>query len=330
MPVAGPNEIVVRVVAAAICHTDFYIVEGTHPSVSYPIVPGHEFSGIVEQAGPQANGLREGDRVAVQTLLGCGRCGECQRGEPGFCPTHDELGRTIDGGWQQFVKIPAYAGHKLPDRFSLLEAALTEPSANAYAAVRRGAVDVTDSVVVIGPGPIGLLALQYARLRNPRQLLLVGTERDAIRLELGRRLGAHHSVTNTSADQAVLELTEGRGADVVLQCAGTVEATRLALRLAAERGRVVIEGFAASAEEVGISPDRLVTKQLSVHGVRGWTIDDFTRALELNARGAIQLRPLITHEYALHDFKAALSSGHTYETAVKVAFVPQDGGVTMT
>jgi L-iditol 2-dehydrogenase len=243
----------------------------------------------------------------------------------GFCDDCRELGSSLDGGWQEQVVVPARLAHPTT-RLAAHEAALTEPSACAFNAVERAGIRSGDVVVVIGPGPIGLLVQQYARLRSPGLLVLVGTPLDERRLELGRSLGADAIVASApspEAEEEVLALTHGRGADVVLQCVGSVDATAQALRLAGKDGRVVVEGFAGSAAEVGVSPDDLVLRQLTVRGSRGWSLDDFRSALAINGSGGVRVDPLISHRFDLSDHVEALAAAFDPASgAIKVAFAP--------
>lgn len=303
----GPVEVRVDVAFANICHTDHFIVGGGHPTARYPIVPGHELSGVISAVGSKVDPDRLGEAVTVQTQLGDSK----------------ELGSTVDGGWQESIVIPSSAAIPLPPDVSLLQGSLTEPSANGYSVVSAADVNSTETVVVIGPGPIGLLALQHARLRHPAQLILVGLEADTARLALGSRLGATDILATTPPDgpARVMAATSGRGADVVVQCAGSIGATAMALGMVADGGRILIEGYAASPETVAISPDELAVRELKIRGVRGWTDSQFRSTLELHGRGAIELEPLISDCFPLADYEQALARSLDYAGgAVKVCF----------
>ncbi len=324
LPALEANEVRVKVAAATICHTDHYILSGNHPAAKYPVTPGHEFSGVIEAVGSGVTHLEPGTRVAVQTLLPCGRCRFCLRGEINLCENMLELGSLLPGGYEEYVVIPAYAAHPIADHFSLEEAAMTEPSANAHAVVRRADIQTGDTVVVIGPGPIGLLVMQYARLENPGQLILVGLPGDEPRLKVGRELGATDTVA-LAGEQAVakvFELTDGRGADRVLQCAGSVRATALALAIAGMNATIAIEGVTGTNETIPVSPDEILLKQLTVRGVRGWTVPDFAAALQINQSGRINLRALLTHRFRLEQYPEAFEmTGKYTDGVIKAAFV---------
>jgi threonine dehydrogenase-like Zn-dependent dehydrogenase len=312
VPQLGPKEALVKTAVATICHTDSYILSGTHPFATYPVTPGHEFSGVVAAVGSEVTNVIPGTRVAVRTLVSCERCRFCQRGDTNLCESLLELGSLLPGGYEEYVVAPASGLHPIADHFSLEEAALTEPSANAHAVVRRAEIEAGDTVAVIGPGPIGLLALQYARLKQPARLILIGTPSDGRRLEIGLRLGATDARSSPT----------GVIADRVLQCAGTLGATQLALAMAGVNATVVIEGVVASSETIPVSPDEVLLKQLTIRGTRGWTTRDFVSALQTNQSGTIDLRGLITHRFSLEEYETAFRMTADYtDGVIKAAFV---------
>jgi L-iditol 2-dehydrogenase len=324
IPEIGEDDALVRTAAATICHTDHYILSGQHPFAKYPVTPGHEFSGVVEAVGSKVTHVKPGTRVAVQTLLPCGYCRFCLRGQINLCENMLELGSLRPGGYEEYVAAPAYAMHPIADHFSLEEAAMTEPSANAHAVVRMADIQTNDTVVVVGPGPIGLLVMQYAKLKNPGRLILVGLPNDEPRLRIGKQLGATDTVA-LPADQAiqkVMELTGGLGADRVLQCAGAVRATQVALAVAGIGSTVCIEGVTGTTETIPVSPDDILQKQITLRGVRGWTVPDFAAALQINQSGRINLMALLTHRFALDQYEAAFEmTGKYTDGVIKAAFV---------
>lgn len=316
----GEGEVLVDVAVATICHTDFYILDGSHPAVRYPVVPGHEFSGTVRDVGPGVISLRRGDRVVIQTQLACHVCPACVDGRPADCPRVRQLGSTADGGWQERLVLPEDVLYPVGD-MPLAEAALIEPAANGHAAVRRAGVREGDVVVVIGPGPIGLMALMMTRLHDAAQVIMIGRGHDRHRLELARSLGADcvFAFDEPDVDQ-VLRLTGG-GADAVIQCAGSVDAAALALAVVARRGRVVLEGYAGVTDTIPISPDRLAAEQITITGVNGWALADFTAAIAHAQARRLQLGSLVTDRYPLTDYADALGRSRDYGGGVvKVAF----------
>ena len=326
VPEFEEDEALVRVAAATICHTDHYILAGQIPDLGYPVTPGHEFSGVVEAVGVRVTQIEPGARVAVQTYRSCGRCHHCRRGRINLCADMLEMGFQLPGGFEEYVVVPATLLHPINDDFSLEEAAMTEPSANAHAVVRRAAIETGDCVVVIGPGPIGLLVMQYAGLKNPGRLILVGLPGDERRLAVGRQLGATDTLALApeAAQERILELTDGRGADRVLQCAGSTRAAELALAVAAMNATIVIEG--GGGETIALSPNDLIERQLTVRGTCGWSLPDFAAALQINQSGRIELGALLTHRFPLEEHAAAFTmTGQYSDGVIKAAFIPQGG-----
>jgi threonine dehydrogenase-like Zn-dependent dehydrogenase len=304
-PTPAPGEVLVRVARAALCHTDVIIREGVAGHTVYPFIPGHEFSGVVEECGLGVKHLQPGDHVAVHTIYACGECLACRSGDSLSCDYRDEMGSSLDGGFAEFCAVNARLLFKLPDHVSLPEGALLEPLANAVSAVRQAKVRAGDKVVVIGPGPIGLLALQAARLSNPARLVLVGTRDE--RLALGKSLGASHvvNIKDAGADERLQAILEQEGADAVVECAGTPSALNLAIRIVGWRGRVAIEGVHDVEETIPISPYSLLERSASLIGVNGWVTADFAHALELMSNRLVDVKPLITHTFPLEEWETA-------------------------
>src|SRR5258706_2770930 len=167
IPAIKDDKVLVRLAAATICHSDHYILSGNPPFATYPVTPGHEFSGVVEKVGSKVTHVKPGTRAAIQTFLPCGHCRFCWSGQINMCENMLELGSLRPGGYEEYVVVPAYAIHPIADNFSLEEAAMTEPSANAHAVVRMADIQTNDTVVVIGPRPISLLVMHYAKLKQP-------------------------------------------------------------------------------------------------------------------------------------------------------------------
>lgn len=316
---------------AGICHTDPYILSGRHPNVSYPLVPGHEMSGVVSEVGLGVEGVRVGDAVAVLSTLCCGRCSPCLAGLERQCRAPRFLGTTEDGGWQEELVVPELAIRVLTGTgVSLVEGAVLEPAANAYAAVEAGRLVGGENVVVVGPGPIGLLVAQQARAGGAGSVTVVGLPVDEDRLALARLLGANGTVVvdpakdPVQARESLGEVIGDGQVDCVVQCAGAVGATRLALSLIGDGGRVILEGFSGSAERVHVSPDEITARSLTIAGVNGWTAKHFDAALERASRGVIDLRTVVTDIFLLDDYEEALRRAVSPK-AVKVAFSPRPG-----
>jgi L-iditol 2-dehydrogenase len=327
---AGAADARVRVACAGICHTDHYILDGRHPGARYPLVPGHELAGVVCEVGAAVTSVGVGELVAVMSDVPCGTCARCRASAQHACVNRRRFGTSEDGGWQEELVVPASALVGLAGTdLSAAEGALLEPAANAVAAARAAGSLVDRRVVVIGPGPIGLLAAQCARADGAGTVSLVGLAHDARRLEIGRSLGLDAALVIAGDEDegaaAVREQLPEGGADVVIQCAGAVAATRLAYGIVSDGGVVVVEGFAGDPTPIAVSPDDLATRRLSLVGVNGWTPADFRTAHSLAAEGRIQLGPLATHTVALSEFDRGLELSTSYDAGVvKVLLRPDE------
>ena len=321
-PVPGPDDALVKVLRAGLCHTDVNIREGTAGHVRYPFIPGHEFAGVVVERGKEAWNVAVGDRVAVHHAVACGRCLPCRQGDTMACENYTEMGASRDGGFAEYCLAPARHVYQLPDHISVDEGALLEPLANAVSAVGRARRGLGERVVVIGPGPIGLLVLQVARLAHPSVLALVGTRDE--RLAIGRQLGASHCI-NVKLPGARDELDAvlgGKGADAVFVCAGTRQALELAMEIVGFRGCIVMEATLGPDETVVVRPSHLLERQgASLLGVNGWVTAEYVQALGLLSRGQVAVKPLVTHQLPLDEWEAAfdLITARKSE-AIKVEF----------
>lgn len=303
-PEPGPGDAVVRVTRASICHTDVIIRSGDAHHVRYSVIPGHEFAGVVDAVGSDVTGLAPGTRVAAESIMGCGRCGPCREGRTNWCENYDELGSISDGGFAEYCIAPAEHWIPLPDHVDDSAAAMCEPLANAVAAVEQVGIEKGDRVMVIGPGPIGCLVLQVARLYNPGTLILAGT-RDS-RLAIGEDLGATHvvNVRNEGADAELRNILEGKGANAIIECAGTASAFQLALDHAGVLGRIAFEGVYGPNTEITFNPHRtLLERSVRMIGVTGWNRGNFRRAIDLFAERKVTVEPLVTQVLPLDEWE---------------------------
>lgn len=320
-PVPASDEALVKVTRAALCHTDVIIRSGA-PHVRYPVIPGHEFSGIVEEVGRAIDYVKPGDRVGIHTVLACGHCRSCRRGDQMGCENYDELGSKRDGGFAEYCTVPARHLYLLPDHVTLEEAALLECLANAVSVVRQSELRMGERVVVVGPGPIGLLAVQVARLANPSVLALVGTRDE--RLALGTKFGATHTINikRAGALETIQDILGNKGADAALECAGTPSALELALKIIGWRGRIALEGVFDEHQTFPVSPYFLLARAASLKGINGWLTIDFASALELMSQGRVDVKPVITHAFRLEEWEAAFDMITKRKSeAIKVQFV---------
>ena len=302
----GPGEVQLAVRWCGICGTDleewlsgpvFIPVSVPHPltGARAPLVLGHEFAGVVVAAGAGVTGLLPGQRVAVDTIVSCGSCHWCQRGQVTRCPALGALGLHGDGGLAELCNAPARMCLPVPDTVADDEAALAEPLAVAVRALRRGGLRPGERVAVVGAGTVGLMAVQAAAASGAGSVTVV--EPLAERRALAVGLGAGRAVP--PGDAAALE------ADVAVECAGTPGAIQTALRALRSGGRAVLLGIVTESEPV--APMDLVRGEKSLIGSLSHVWDeDFREALQLLGRGAVQAAPLITDRIPL---SAAVTGG---------------------
>jgi (R,R)-butanediol dehydrogenase / meso-butanediol dehydrogenase / diacetyl reductase len=250
----GRDEVVIEVTRAAICGTDSS--EWAHGPLlaKPPVVLGHEFVGRVVAAGDDARGIGIGigDRVVSGAGISCGHCDWCRRGRTNLCASYHTLGLHVDGGLAEFVASPASICRRVPEGLRDDAAAMAQPLAVALHAVRRSAVEAGQSCVVIGVGGIGALIVAGARAAGARPLIAVDVDDD--RLATARHLGADNALDVRDADllSAILEVTGGEGADVVIEASGTPHAPAAAFAAARRGGRVVIVGLQSAPRELDL------------------------------------------------------------------------------
>ncbi len=323
-PQIAPDQVLLRVRAVGICGSD---LEMYHHKITFPVKPpvilGHEFSGTVVEVGAAVRDFAPGDRVVSETAAYiCGKCAECRTGNYNECPHRLGFGVLINGADAALVAVREGALHHVPAGVDLAAAALTEPLCVAYnALIVKSRIRPADVVVVLGPGPIGLMATQVARVAGASTIILAGLTRDAGRMAIGRTLGATHLVDLTKDDLPglVRDLSGGRGADLVVDAAGPRATVQLALEVVRRNGQIT--KIAWGPQPLDLSLDPLLAKAVTLQGVFSHTWDTWERALKLQATGQVQMEPMISHRVALQDWQvafAALESG----AAVKALIFP--------
>ena len=315
VPQPGRGQVLLKVRSTTMCGTDQKIVAGQFPGTPFPHIPGHEFAGEVVELGEGADGaISVGARVGVEVHVGCGRCPRCLEGLYQLCSNygHPELGHahigfTVPGGLAEFVAVPVQAVHQLPDALNWDQGAFCDNIGIALYAVERGRLRPGEQVVVIGPGAFGALAVQVAHAMGAARVILVGT-----RAERVRRLQhlADAVVVGSDDDDAIrqtrLALGGDGGADLVIEFAGTPAAARQAIQLARRGGRVVLAGATGPGRELrGVDLSTIVRGHLAIYGSLANPRGISRRGLQLMARGAVDVSPLITHHFPLAQFADA-------------------------
>lgn len=296
-PEPGAGEVLVRVAAAGICGSDRELLDGTRPApfATYPIIPGHEWAGVVAATGPGVDAGLAGRPVVGEGFRDCQVCDRCRAGEANLCSAgYDETGFTRPGAFAEFLTLPARLLHVLPDDADLRAAALLEPTAVAAATVLSAQVEAGERVAVVGAGTLGALCLQLLRLRSPAELAVTDprTGREATALACGATRVETGPLTPSAYD-------------VVIETAGAAGTAAAAVGLARRGGRVVLAGIPESG--IGIAPTAIVGGRLTVTSVFGAPPAAWTHAVRLFASGRLDLGSLVTHEFGLAEFGHAVA-----------------------
>ncbi|MBL8592904.1 MAG: iditol 2-dehydrogenase [Kaistia sp. SCN 65-12] len=307
-PVPGPHDLLVRVEACGICGSDRHMFRGEFPTAK-PVTLGHEFSGIVEEAGEAVEGFRIGTRVTGDPNISCGRCDDCVGGRPNLCAGLSAIGVHRDGGFAEFVLVPAGQAVALPPGLDPLHGAFCEPVSCCLHAIDVARIAPGASVVILGGGVIGLLMVELALLAGAGTVVL--STRQEPRRALARELGAHHVVDAGADPVAAIHAILPRGADVVFECAGVGETVRQSIAVARRGGTVVLFGVVPDGEQVLLAPFELLTKELRLESA--W-LNPLThpRAAELIAVGALSLDRLITRSIGLDEVPAAIAGAPAF------------------
>ncbi|MDQ3122853.1 MAG: alcohol dehydrogenase catalytic domain-containing protein [Actinomycetota bacterium] len=307
-PTPGSGDVRVRSIQAGICRTDLDIAAGTLDPrwVRFPVVPGHEWSGVIESVGEGVIGLEPGTRVVCEGNIACLSCPRCRVGDTHLCASYDAVGFTRSGGYGEFVVVPARVVHLLPDHVSFDAAVLVEPGAVVLKALERARIEPGETVGVVGIGALGAIAIRLVRLHSPAAIVAYGVRDEE--LELAFALGAD-SVVNVAEVDAEVETRKltGRGLDVVVETAGAVTAFELSTRLAREGGRIAALGIAGHGHELRLPADRIALRDLSVFGSVGYTTAAWVRMVGLLRERLVELDPIVTHRYPLERFEDAFA-----------------------
>ena len=317
-----PDDVLVRIRSVGVCGSDIhYFREGRigRYIVEKPMVLGHECAGDVVEVGEAVAHLKPGDAVALEPGIPCRKCVFCRTGRYNLCRDVVFFATPpIDGAFCEYVTHPADFAFKLPDGMSLEEGAMMEPLAVGMYAAQRAGIATGDAVAVLGSGPIGLMALQAAKARGATTL--IATDVSPMRLETARKLGATHALDARDVDvvKAVRELTGGRGADAVMEAAGTVPTIQQALRAATSGGRVILIGMPGQ-NEVPLSMPDLISRELDVGGLFRYA-NVYPAAIAAVGAGLIDVKSMVTHRYPLLEARDALVfADENKDKCVKVA-----------
>ncbi|RLG85184.1 MAG: alcohol dehydrogenase [Thermoprotei archaeon] len=333
-PKPGPYEVLVRVRAVAICGSDPLLLTGKFAGgkypLFYPMIPGHEWAGEIVALGPGVTEFKIGDRVAGEAHKGCGLCNMCKKGRYNLCENfgnmekgHRWYGFIANGAYAQYQVYHVKAIHKIPDTMSFEEGAMVDTTAIALHGLKRAGVPPGGTVVIIGPGPVGLCALQCAKALGAGRVIVVGRGHGgrSNRMKVARELGGELvDVEIEDPVSRVLELTNGKGADLVVECSGSEEACSWTVNMVRKGGSIVLIGN--YKKPVNYLMSKVVFDEITIYGSRG-NPNASDEAINLIASGKINVKKLITHVFPLDEFAKALETFvKRLEGAIKVIVKP--------
>jgi 2-desacetyl-2-hydroxyethyl bacteriochlorophyllide A dehydrogenase len=312
-PEISDDEVLIRTEFAAVCGTDAHMLSGGFPARK-GIVMGHEASGVAEAVGSRVKHIVPGQRVVGSPIVVCGTCLACRSGRYNVCQRRKHLGIEADGVFAEYYKLPGYSVFPAPPGLTPEEGALVEPAAVVYHAVCRVAPTPSDTVVVMGAGPIGLFVLESVAAFGCQRIIVSGHRRR--RLELAKRLGAHRVVCPPDEDleAVVMEETGGSGADVVIEAVGRPDTIAQSVRLARSAGKIMMVGIPSGL--VPFDFVHLVRREVDLL-TSDASLYAYERIHELVAKKVLDARPLITHTFPFDRAIEAIEASKAQD-AVKV------------
>jgi L-iditol 2-dehydrogenase len=305
-PFCPDDHVLIRVLAGGVCGTDLHIRTGEWVCGKVPVVMGHEFCGEIAEWGKRVQGFQKGDRVVVEPhMSACGVCEYCLTGRRHLCPFKKGLGLDINGGFAEFVAVEARLVHRLPPGVSPEEGALMEPTAIVcHGVLIKGSVRSCDRVAVVGPGPIGIIAAQVARAVGAREVMVVGVQKDReTRLKICEDL---QFKTCLAEDREAMLRMKSRY-DVVVEASGVSKGIGLAVDLLKRDGQMIAIGIPME-DQSSVPWAEAVRKSATLHCSYSSSFPAWEMALGLVESGKVRLKPLITHDVDLQEWKRAFDA----------------------
>lgn len=318
------DEVLIEVKAVSVCGSDLHIYHDAHPYWP-PMILGHEFSGVIVDVGKSVTDWKAGDRVVSETRIGsCGVCYVCQSGFPQVCEQKRPYGIGVNGAYAKYVVGPARLLHSLPENVTFEVGAIVEPTAICITSIlERSNLQAGETVLIIGPGPIGLISLAIAKVSGSSLIILTGrSKKGGLRLQKAQELGADLIIDTDQEDPIpkVLQATKGLGVDCLIETSGSAEAISKAFEMVRRLGRVCAIGI-TGGQEVSIPYDRGIFKGLRFDFCFSSSWTAWEKAIALISKGLLPIEKLITHRLPLESWEEAF---HLLETrqAIKVVLIP--------
>ena len=322
--IVNPDDVLIKIFAAGVCGTDVHIFEDTFQNYP-PVVLGHEFSGVVVDVGEEVVGFKPGDRVVGEPhTLFCGKCEVCRAGKIQLCQKKRSPGWGIDGAFTNYLIMPELFLHRVPDNIADDIAALAEPMAIVtHSVIERARVEPQDVVAIIGAGPIGLLSAVAAKAAGAGTIILLGTDVDEQRrFPAAREMGINTTINvmQQDAEKQILEITNGRGADLVVEASGVEGGINTSIDIVKKCGRICVIGM-PNEDFTSVQWLKMIKKVLDVTFNLSSSVYSWERALSIMSTTEYRLDPIITHRVSIENWEEAfkyIADGN----AIKVLFVP--------
>ena len=333
VPQTGDDDILIEVKAAGICGSDIAFDGGGHENLLHPpVILGHEFSGVIAKAGKNVCDWQVGDRVVSEnTGHICGKCHACSTSDYLSCPERLGIGYGMDGGFTNFVRIPGEVLQKMPhplfmipDTISFAEAAIIDPCCNAYkAVVQESRFFPGEDIAVFGVGPLGMFALQVARVAGAANIISIGLSRDAERFKTAQKLGANHIIMADKEDviQKVKQITGGEGVALTVDCAGVAIVLKQAIEITRNTGQIVKVGY--DENPVNFSLDPILDKNINIKGHFGYDYISWKNVIKLTEKGLLDLKSMVSHTLPLSRWKEGFDLLRN-QKAIKVILIPEE------
>lgn len=309
IPQPGADEVLVKIKAAGVCHSDINYRDGVAPVARLPITLGHEFSGVIASKGKDVIDLHRGDHVAVHYVISCGKCEYCAAGRDNYCNEYRMIGKDVDGGYAQYAAVPASNALVLPESLPFEQAALLGCAVStAYHALRRGRAAESDVVLVNGVGGLGLQAVQLAkRIIKAKKIIAVDISDE--KLLLATRFGATSTINSKANDpgRQVAGMTGGRLADIALDFVGSKSTVEGALQCIGKGGRLVIVGI--TPQIISVSPySTIIGREAEIIGVNDHLRSEMGQLIQYVESGDLDLSGSITHRFPLDKVNEAMDA----------------------
>jgi len=305
-PEPREDEVLIKVSACGVCHTDLHYIDHGVPTFKEPpLILGHEASGIIEEAGPHVSDWNEGDRVLIPAVLSCGHCSYCREGRENICQGMVMLGNNIDGAYAEYVKVPAKDLVHLPEEVPIVEGAIIADAVSTpfHAVKNRAKVRPGETVVVFGCGGVGINVVQIAAAVGG---MVIAVDIDDAKLELAGKMGAVEVINANEVDRvskAVRGFTDGMGADLAIEVIGNVATIEEAFNCIKTGGRLCIVGY--TKEKVSLNAGRIMYREVTIMGSLGCRPVDYPVIVDMVKRGKIEIESLVTHKFPLEEIHQA-------------------------